>query len=426
MAAHKRPPHGPLNSRFRRSLKWCCWPWSRGSGTLPTILGERGAETGDGQDNRPDGEVEITTPGGAPLGAAGAAVAEAQSEACERFYPRYFDERGYLLCVPRWSGDDGPDDALENVLNWTALHALGADERVLTLYKRALEGHLRQYTEARTTEVELGREGMYYKEFHACFDWFHHGEAWSSVFLQGLADPDDRTLTHRMRRWSSWYMGEDPYGPNYDKEHKVIRSFFNGSRGPLLRKATALDWAGDPIEVAGRFRAGHGEQSFEEMLEHFRDYTDVVGDNPVNLGATTLGLTAFALTGEAKYRDWLLEYLDAWVQRAEQNGGLIPSSVGPDGTHRERLRLVRRRLRLGLLRPPGAPQRQAGPPRLPQPHALRLGQRPAAHRRPALPGMWQGVWRRSTRTPRRRAGRRSTPTCTAGWTGWSAWSGGRP
>ena len=276
--------------------------------------------------------VEITTPRAAPHWALlERQLLEAQSDACERFYQRYFDERGYLLCVPRWSGDDGPDDALENVLNWTALYALGADERVLTLYKRALDGHFRQYSEARTTEVELGREGMYYKEFHACFDWFHHGEAWSSVFLQGLADPDDRTLTHRMRRWSSWYMGDDPYCLNYDKEHKVIRSFFSGSRGPLLRKATALDWAGDPIEVAGRFRAGHGEQSFEEMLDHFRDYTDVVGDNHVNLGATTLGLTAFALTGEAKYREWVLDYLDAWVQRAEQNGGLLPSSVGPDG-----------------------------------------------------------------------------------------------
>ncbi|HEV2124750.1 MAG TPA: hypothetical protein VGW38_18540, partial [Chloroflexota bacterium] len=208
---------------------------------------------------------------------------------------------------------------------------LGADDRVLTLYKKALEGHFRQYTEAKTTEVELGRDGMYYQEFHACFDWFHHGEAWSTVFLQGLTTPEDRSLIGRFRRWSSWYMGESPYIPNYDPQHKVIRSFFNGSRGPLLRKAAALDWAGDPIEVAGRFDAGHGEQSFEEMLDHFRDYTDVVGDNHVNLGATTLGLTAYALTGEAKYRQWVIDYLDAWVERTEQNGGLIPSSVGLDG-----------------------------------------------------------------------------------------------
>jgi hypothetical protein len=256
---------------------------------------------------------------------------EAQARACEQFFARFFDERGYMLIVPRWSGDDGPDDALENVLNWTVLHALGADDRVLQMYKKALEGHFRQYTEAKTTEVELGREGMYYQEFHACFDWFHHGEAWSPIFLQGLSEPNSGALRHRMRRWAGWYMGEDPHIPNYDPQHKVIRSFFNGSRGPLLRKATALDWAGDPIEVAGRFDAGHGETSFQEMLDHFRDYTDVVGDNHVNLGATTLGLAAYALTGEAKYRDWVLDYVGAWVERTEQNGGLIPSSVGSDG-----------------------------------------------------------------------------------------------
>ena len=58
-------------------------------------------------------------------------------------------------------------------------------------------------------------------------------------------------------------MNEDPGAPNYDPKHKIIRSLFNGSRGPLLRKATALDWAGDPIEVENRFRLGHGERSYE-------------------------------------------------------------------------------------------------------------------------------------------------------------------
>jgi hypothetical protein len=67
------------------------------------------------------------------------------------------------------------------------------------------------------------------------------------------------------------------------------------------------------------------------MLDHFRDYTDVVGDNHVNLGATTLGLATYALTGEVRYRDWTLEYVDAWVERTRQNDGLIPSSVGLDG-----------------------------------------------------------------------------------------------
>src|SRR5687768_16378913 len=73
--------------------------------------------------------------------------------ACEEFYARYFDDRGLLLCVERWGGNDGPDDAIENCNDWPLLHALGAPDVVLDLYKRAWEGHLRQYTLARTVEV---------------------------------------------------------------------------------------------------------------------------------------------------------------------------------------------------------------------------------------------------------------------------------
>ena len=255
----------------------------------------------------------------------------AQTLACQEFFDRYFDERGYLLCVPRWGGDDGPDDAAENLLNWTVLHALGAPEAILTLYKKGWEGHLRQYTEARTTEVPFARDGMYYKEFPVMFDWFHHGEGFSAFFLQGLSDPDDHLFQHRSRRYAGLYMNEDPQAPNYDPKHRVIRSMFNGSRGPLLRKATALDWAGDPIEVEGRFRLGHSERSYQEMLDHFKDYTDVVGDHPLNLGATTLPFNAYALTGEARYRDWLLGYVDAWAERTAANQGIIPSNIGLDG-----------------------------------------------------------------------------------------------
>jgi hypothetical protein len=259
-------------------------------------------------------------------------VLDAQSDACRRFYARYFDDRGYLRCLPRWGGDDGPDDAAENLLNWPLLHALGGHDDVLTLYKQGWEGHLRQYTEAKTTEVPMGREGMYYKEFHACFDWHHHGEALSPFLLQGLSDPDDTALQRRMRRFAGLYMGDDPQAPNWDPERRLVRSLLNGSRGPLLRQATAVDWAGDPVEIEGRFSPRHRERSYAEMLEHFRDYTDVVGDHPLNLAATSLAFTAYALTGEAKYRDWVLEYVDAWLARTAANGGIVPTNIGLDGT----------------------------------------------------------------------------------------------
>ena len=256
----------------------------------------------------------------------------AQSQACQKFYERYFDERGYLRCVPRWGGDDGADDAAENLTGWTILHALGAPDIVLEMYKKGWDGHVQQYTEAKTVEVPFARDGMYYKEFPVMFDWFHNGEGLSPFVYHGLSEPWDVSHRRRMARYAGFYMNEDPLAQNYDPEHKIIKSMFNGSRGPMMRKATGLDWAGDPIEVEGRFKPGHGERDFEQMVAHFKDYNDVEGDHPLNLGTTTLALNAFMLTGDEKYRAWMLEYTDAWCERAAQNGGIVPTNIGLDGT----------------------------------------------------------------------------------------------
>lgn len=256
----------------------------------------------------------------------------ANTTACEEFFARYFDERGYLLCVERWGGDDGPDDAIENVADWPILHALGAPDSVLHMYRKAWEGHLRQYSEAKTVEVPFARDGMFYKEFHCMMDWMHIGEELRVFNLQGLSDPNNVRFGHRVRRFAGFYMNEDPGAPNYDPEHRIIRSMFNGSRGPLMRKATGLDWAGDPIEVEHRFHLGHGERSYAEMVAHFKDYNDTVGDHPQNMGATTLAANAYMLTGEEKYKTWLLEYVDAWLERMQANNGIIPTNIGLDGT----------------------------------------------------------------------------------------------
>jgi len=259
-------------------------------------------------------------------------VIATQTAACQEFFGRYFDERGYLLCVERWGGDDGPDDAIENVADWPVLHALGAPDVILNLYKKAWEGHLRQYTASKTVEVPFAKDGMYYKEFPVMFDWQHNSEGLRVFNRQGLSDPYDDAFANRTRRFAGFYMNEDPGAPNYDSKYKVIRSLFNGSRGPLLRKATALDWAGDSIDVENRFHLVHGEHTYAQMLAHFKEYTDVVGDHPLNLLATTLALNAYALTGEAKYRQWLLEYVDAWRERMAANHNVIPSNVGLDGS----------------------------------------------------------------------------------------------
>ncbi|MBI3680250.1 MAG: hypothetical protein HY235_07610 [Acidobacteria bacterium] len=285
--------------------------------------------------------IDVETPMSPPVWALlERELLRASSSACERFAFRYLDDRGYLLHTPRWGTLDGPDDAIETFHNWTLLHALGGSDSVLLLFKRALDGHYRQYKELRTSLTELARDGAYYKEFITQSDWFHTGEGMRGIMLEGLSGPADEILIARMRRFAGLYMNEDPEAPNYDAQHKIIRSLWTGSRGPMLRKATTYDWVGDPVR--GRFHLLHNragrrqildlEQNYPRMLAHCAEYLDSVGDHPLNLAATGLAVNAFALTGEKKYKDWAVEYVTAWKQRIEANGGNIPTNIGLDGS----------------------------------------------------------------------------------------------
>jgi hypothetical protein len=111
-----------------------------------------------------------------------------QAPACREFYAKYFDARGYLQCFVRWGANDGPDDAFENFNGWPELHALGADDDVMRLYLRGHEGLIRQYTEARTVETPIARDGMYQREFIVQSDWMHHGEGLQLVQPHGALD----------------------------------------------------------------------------------------------------------------------------------------------------------------------------------------------------------------------------------------------
>lgn len=285
--------------------------------------------------------LRVTTPMRPPAWALlEQALLKANSVACERFYEKYVDARGYLLHTPRWGTLDGPDDAVETFFNWTLLHALGGKDSLLEMWRKAYDGHLLQYSELRTTKTKLAENGAYFNEFITQSDWFHTGEGLRAFFLQGLSDPHDEKLIRRMKRFAGLYMNEDPDAPNYDPKHKLIRSLWTGSKGPMLHKATVYDWVGDP--VPGRFHLLHNPAGrtkmldlmtyYPKMLAHCTEYLDSVGDHPLNLGTTILATNAYLLTGEKKYRDWVLEYVNAWKERIAATGGNVPTNVGLDGT----------------------------------------------------------------------------------------------
>jgi hypothetical protein len=285
--------------------------------------------------------IEITTPmAPPPWGVMERLLLDEKSQHIEDFYDFYFDERGYLLHTPHWGSVDGVDDLFDIFGDWTTLYSLGGRQSVLDLYRKGNTGGIRQYTDYKTVGTDVAKDGAYYKEFVTMADWSHTGEGLRGFHLEALTDPADDTYQKRARRFAGFYMNEDPDAPNYDPEHKIIRSMMNGSKGPLLRRARPVDWAGDKVTGWFHFLHGAGRGRMEEMtderyelfLGQVNELAEVVGDNPMNLLTTNLALNAYALAHEEKYRDWLLEYVDAWAERTAKNDGNIPSTIGLDGT----------------------------------------------------------------------------------------------
>ena len=265
---------------------------------------------------------------------------DATSSAVSEFYEHFFDERGYLLHVARWGALDGTDDAIENFKNWTILYALGASDQVLAYYKHGLEGTYRQYSEVTTRSTDVAAQGAYYKEFMPQSDFMHQAEGFQGLIHQGLCEPDNQRMQSRFRRFAGFYLNEDPDAINYDPKNKIIRSFWTGSKGPMLREGTAYDWGGDVTQ--GKFHLLHHKDGATTMMDYAEAYPGIIhhfyyfpqstsGDHPLNLCATQLALNAYMLQHENKYRTWLLEYATAWRDRAKATGGNFPSNIGSDG-----------------------------------------------------------------------------------------------
>ena len=232
---------------------------------------------------------------------------------------KYLDNNGHLRGVPNFGIEDGPDDAVESIRNWPLAHAVGGPESIIELWETAWEGHLDQYSKAKDPSTEIAREGMYFKEFPPSYDWEHIGEGLGPFLWSGLSRPADNAYQTRLRRFAGFYLNEDPDARNYDPALKIIPSLFNGSRGAKLTANTQEDWNGRLIPGT-------------KPSTRFLKATNILGDHPLNLASTNLAFHAYLVTREDKYRNWVLEYVDAWKARIEANGGNIPSNIGRNGT----------------------------------------------------------------------------------------------
>ncbi|MBN1866976.1 hypothetical protein JW916_06755 [Candidatus Sumerlaeota bacterium] len=254
-----------------------------------------------------------------------------------RFVERYVGPDGDLVWRREWPGIDGSDDGYEGFAGFPLFYALGGGKRVHGLGREMWETVTRQFT----------RYGQVHNEFDAHYDWMHHGESSLLLYYLGLCDPNDAEFRRRATRFAGMYMGENPEARNWDARLKMIRSPLNGSRGPRF-ETTAEDWSthrwvydmylapfedvpGYPtVEAPLTKLAWTDDKVFAQILPLInRRMTR--GDVPLNLAATSLATHAFLYTGEEKYREWVLEYLDAWRRRAQENGGLLPDNVGLSG-----------------------------------------------------------------------------------------------
>lgn len=251
------------------------------------------------------------------------------------FLARYVNADGELIWREGGTGSrDGADDFYESAYNWPLFYLLGGGDHLLTEGQRLWDGITRQLT----------RAGMLKKEYELGYDQFHQGESYIYFYFLCLADPDNPINRDRARRFAGLYLNEDPEAPNYDPVHKIIRAAHNGSGGPRWgfsdEAEPSYNW-GASMRIYGL--------PYHDIpgVNHYDDLQDPVkarqmgaamhermgkGDVAGNLIVTSLVANAYLMIGETKYRDWLVEYVDAWRARAQQNGGLLPDNVGLSGT----------------------------------------------------------------------------------------------
>ena len=258
---------------------------------------------------------------------------------------------------------DDLDDLYEIFFGWGLFYAIGGSERVLDM---ALEKWNAVTRWADSDIVSRKKHGMWNRGDHRepfrqqitkeyfnlslphGAEWHHMGEANMTFYEMGLADPTISENFRRARRFAGFLIGEDAEAPNYDPVHRIIRSPIHGSTGPYLTADVyeAAWWLqGGKIPFARNYGLRATLHPAIEDLELdwyeyperadqvVRLFSDMVlnGDIANNLAATGLVTNAFLYTGEEKYRRWVLDYVEAWIDRTKANGGIIPDNVGPTG-----------------------------------------------------------------------------------------------
>lgn len=237
-------------------------------------------------------------------------------------------------------GIDGLDDAYESFFNWPVFYLLGGGDHILELSHRTYDGITGQFA-----RYDCGHgHPMVVKEYEQGYDWMHQGEGNLFFYSLCLADPQHEKSRKRARRYAGFYLNEDPDAINYDPEKRIILCPHNGSKGPAYRNFEDKPypyphafWKVYPLpflDIEGIDTADDLQKSgMEQKMAQVMVERMARGDVACNLASTSLVMNAFLFGGDdrEKYKSWILDYLGAWIERTELNGGILPDNVGHSG-----------------------------------------------------------------------------------------------
>ena len=255
---------------------------------------------------------------------------EAMDASVEPYTEAYCEADGSLIWRHETAGS--PDDFYEAFFNWPLLYLIGGADDLLP----------RSHRHWRAVTRQLTAFGLVRDEYALREDQFHQAE--SDIFFYNLclADPADEATAERACRFADLYTGHDPGVDNWDGGRRLIRCALNGSGG------AALDFYGPDhsygwSEGMSVYGLPYHDVPGVETVEDLKDPAKARamgaamarrmgrGDAVPNLAVVSLVTNAWLLTGEDRYRAWVLDYAGRWAERARANGGLLPDNVGLSG-----------------------------------------------------------------------------------------------
>ena len=267
---------------------------------------------------------------------------DAVNEAAPLHIGKYTEPGG----VPYYADD--VDDLYEMFYNWGLFYALGGGEQLLTWALQEYNAITRFCDDGIVSRRHPRFGQQLHNEYYNDTEWHHQSEGNMLFYDLGVASPAISENVRRARRFAAMFTGEDSQAPNYDRRRRILRSPVTTSRGPRLQAdrhlakmlLTGRDWEKERFYGVRASLHPHVEEldldwdrDPERRPEIVRLAGEVVlgSDVPQNMAATALVTNAYLYTGEEKYRQWVLDYVEAWMERVRKNGGIMPDNVGPTG-----------------------------------------------------------------------------------------------